>query len=128
MRIALALLLALAMFGGSPPAKYPNPDDLALSADGRRIYVTCGGTNELLAIDRASRSVCGRVPVGLVPRGVTVNSDGSRIYVANSCSDTVSEIDAATLKVIRTLPTGFEPTGVASDGASLFVANRLSND
>jgi YVTN family beta-propeller protein len=128
MRFALALLLALAMFGGSPPAKYPNPDDLALSADGKLLYAVCGGTDELVVVDRASQSVRARVTVGHMPRGVAVSPDGSRIYVTNSWSDTVSEIDAASLKVVRTLPAGFEPTGVAATGAALFVGNRLSND
>jgi YVTN family beta-propeller protein len=128
MRFALALLLALAMFGGSTSARYPNPDDLALSPDGKQIYVVCSGTDELVVIDRAVKAVCGRVSVGRVPRGVAVSPDGSRIYVTNSWSDTVSEVDAASLKVLRTLPAGFEPTGVASNGASLFVGNRLSND
>jgi YVTN family beta-propeller protein len=110
--------------------RYPSPDDLALSPDGARLYVVCGGTDEVAVVDRASRAVTARISVGRLPRGLAISPDGSRIFVANSSSDTVSEIDAAALRVVRTLPAGFEPTGVAVDGRGefLYVANRLSND
>jgi YVTN family beta-propeller protein len=110
--------------------RYRSPDDLALSPDGKRLFVVCSGSNEVVAISTASRSVVGRVPVGKVPRGIAITPSGNRLYVTNSWSDTVSEIDADTLQVVRTLPAGFEPTGVAVDAASsvLYVANRLSDD
>ena len=127
--IALGLLLAASTFRAAE-LRYPGPDDMALSADGNRLYVVCGGTDELVVIDRASLTIAGRVAVGRLPRGLAVSRDGSRIYVANSWSDQISEIDARTLKVVRVLPAGFEPTGVAVDakGEFLYAANRLGND
>ncbi|MEI9970809.1 MAG: hypothetical protein WDO73_01465 [Ignavibacteriota bacterium] len=127
-----ALLFAAAAYSattGKQP-RYPSPDDMAISADGKRLFVVCGGTDELLVVDRASKSVAAHIPVGRLPRGVTVSPDGSRIYVANSWSDNISEIDAASLRVVRTLPAGLEPTGVALDGRGefLYVANRLGSD
>jgi YVTN family beta-propeller protein len=131
---AVALPLFCAAFAQAATAgktvRYPSPDDMALSADGNRLYVVCGGTDELAVIDRATSAVAARIPVGRLPRGVAVSKDGSRVYVANSWSDNISEIDAASLRVIRTLPAGFEPTGVALDGRGefLYVANRLGGD
>ncbi len=102
---------------------------MALSPDGARLYVVCGGTDELVVIDLHSKSIAGRVAVGRVPRGIAVARDGARLYVTNSWSDTVSEIDAAALRVVRTLPAGFEPIGAALDQHGfLYVANRLGND
>ena len=126
---ALLVVLFAAVANGSTP-RYPSPDDMVLSPDGRHLYVVCGGTDELVAVDRLSAKVEGRVAVGRLPRGVAVSPDGRRIYVANSWSDTVSEIDATQLKVIRNLPAGFEPTGVAVDGRGefLYAGNRLGND
>ena len=130
--IALTLLAAAVSQGATAgkAIRYPSPDDLALSADGARLYVVCGGSDELLAIDRGTNTVSGRVTVGRLPRGVAVSPDGSRIYVANSWSDNISEIDAATMQVVRKLPAGFEPTGVALDGQGkfLYAANRLGGD
>jgi YVTN family beta-propeller protein len=130
MRTAILSVVFAAALAAGAPARFLSPDDMALSADGARLYVVCGGSDELLVVDRASKTVSARIPVGRLPRGVAVSPDGSRIYVTNSWSDTVSEIDAAGLRVIRQIPTGFEPTGVTVDGRgeSLYIGNRLSND
>ena len=133
MRFASVVLMFGALLHGATVGKatrYPSPDDMVLSPDGNRLYVVCGGTDEVVVIDRAAKAVAGRIPVGRLPRGIAVNRDGSRIYVANSWSDNISEMDAASLRVLRTLPAGFEPTGVALDGRGefLYAANRLSGD
>ncbi len=129
-RFLMVMPLVAVMSYGADPVRYPSPDDMALSADGSRLYVVCGGTDELVVVDRATRSVGGRVRVGRLPRGVAVSPDGSRIYVANSWADNISEIDAASLRVIRNLQAGFEPTGVALDGRGefLYAANRIGGD
>jgi len=110
--------------------RYCSPDDLTLSPDGKRLFVVCSGSDEVLAVDTATRAIMGSVHVGKVPRGIAVTPNGKEFYVTNSWSDTVTEVDARSLKVLRTLPTGFEPTGVAFDAANqaLYVANRLSDD
>ncbi|MGD0669226.1 MAG: hypothetical protein ABSB23_16835 [Bryobacteraceae bacterium] len=129
MRAPLVLAcLALAAAGAAQNNGYPSPDDLVLSPDGTRLYAVLSGTNEVAAIDTATRAVAGRVAVGRVPRGIAITPDGARLYVTNSWADTVSEIDAATLRALRTLPAGFEPTGIAFQGGALYVANRLSDN
>lgn len=111
-------------------ARYLSPGDLAISADGARLYVVCERSDELLVVDTGSGAVVKRVAVGRDPRGLALSADGRRIYVANSWVDTVSVIDAAKLEVVGTLATGFEPISVVPDreGKALYVANRLSND
>src|ERR1022692_4589128 len=107
--IVAGLAFAFLLFGQAVPEtpnRYASPDDLVVSPDGKRLYVVCGGTDELVAIDPLAKSIAGRVPVGRLPRGVAIAPDGTRLYVTNSWSDTVTEIDAATLKVLRTLPAG----------------------
>jgi YVTN family beta-propeller protein len=110
--------------------RYPSPVDLAVSPDGRRLFIVCEGTDEVLVADVAQQSVIARVPVGRVPRGIALDPRGERIYVTNSWADTVSEIDARSLHVTRTFTAGFEPSGVTFDarGQVLYVANRISND
>ena len=125
------LLAAWLLFGQTTSnGGYPNPVDVAVSPDGRRLYVVCEGTDELAVADLVKESVIARVPVGRMPHGIALSPDGRRIYVTNSWADSVTEIDAASLKVTRTLPTGFEPTGATLDanGQALYVANRVSND
>jgi len=128
MRRAIWALILVAAAAGQ--TRFRSPDDLILSPDGKRLFVVCSGSDEVLAVDTASRAVTGRIAVGKVPRGISLAPDGKRFYVTNSWSDTVSEVDAQSLQVLRTLPAGFEPTGVAVDAARnmLYVANRLSDD
>lgn len=122
--------LFFVMIAAAGETRYKSPDDLVLSPDGKRLFVVCSGSDEVLVVDTAARTVAGRVAVGKVPRGISIAPDGKRLYVTNSWSDTVSEIDTVSLKVLRTLPAGFEPTGVTVDAAHqvLYVANRLSDD
>ncbi len=112
------------------PERYLSPLEMALSPDGRRLYVVCEKSDEVRVVDTQSGKVVTTVPVGHVPRGIALSPDGREIYITNSWTDTVSVIDAVALKVTRTLATGAEPTGIVSDraGQTLYVANRLSND
>ena len=133
LRFFAALSLSVALLAAPPPPpklRYPSPDEMALSPDGKRLYVVCTGTNELLSVDPAAKTVVARVTVGNVPRGLTLSPDGLRIYVANTWSDNVTEVDARSFKALRTLPAGFEPTGLAVDTRHgvLYVANRLGDD
>jgi len=113
-----------------PKERYLSPLEMALSPDGRLLYVVCQDSDEVRIVEIASSKVVATVKVGHVPRGLVLSRDGRRLYITNAWSDTVSVIDTAKREVIQTLPTGFEPSGVALDRAeaSLYVANRLSDD
>jgi YVTN family beta-propeller protein len=110
--------------------RYLSPEEMAISPDGRWLYVVCERGNQLLVLDTRSRAVTHRIAVGSVPRGLAVSPDGEKIFVSNSWDDTVSVVDSRELRVVQTLKTGAEPTGVVVDraGGALYVANRLSND
>ncbi|MGA2259445.1 MAG: beta-propeller fold lactonase family protein, partial [Thermoguttaceae bacterium] len=126
----LALALLLSASDGQQKVRYSSPSELALSADGRWLFVVCEGTDEVVVVDTVVNQIAGRIPVGRVPRGIALSSDGRRAWVANSWDDTVTEIDIAARTAGRTLPTGFEPTGLVADraGETLYIANRLSSD
>ena len=141
--IASALTLTFVLMLLAPTAKpasprseaginerYLSPIEMALSPNGRLLYVVCQASDELRVVELASGKIVSTVSVGHVPRGIVLSPDGRHIYVTNAWSDTVSVIDATTLRVVRTLPTGFEPTGIVCDrsGVTLYIANRLSSD
>jgi YVTN family beta-propeller protein len=133
--VATSLILCAGLIGAlakSPleEPRYLSPSEMVISPDGRRLYVICEKSDELLRIDTRSEKVEGRVSVGHVPRGLAISKDGNRVYVANSWSDTISVIKAPNFELEKSLPTGFEPTSVVADqdNTALYVANRLSND
>jgi YVTN family beta-propeller protein len=125
---SIAVGLALAAALSAAPPRYPSPVELAVSADGARLFIVCEGTDELVLADARAGKVVGRVQVGRVPKGLWLR--GRYAFVANSWSDTVSVVDTGSLQVTRTLPAGFEPNAVFADqaGATVYTANRISND
>jgi YVTN family beta-propeller protein len=97
-----AAVAALFLIAASVSAKeeavpaFPSPVEMALSANGSRLYVVCEGTNEVIEIDAVAGSVIRRVRVGQHPKSISVSTDGRFLYVANSWSDTVSVIGVDT--------------------------------
>jgi YVTN family beta-propeller protein len=140
MRAVIAALCLIAIARGSEPthgtvvpprdAAYASPIEMAIAANGSRLYVVCEGTNEVIEVDAMAGTVLRRVRVGQHPKSISLSTDGRFLYVANSWSDTVSVIGVATLKVMKELPAGYEPNAAVADaeGRFLYVANRMSND
>lgn len=110
--------------------RYKSPIQMAVSSNGRSLYVVCEGTDELLVVDLLKRKAVHAVSVGRRPYGVTLSPNGQYIYVSNRWDDTVSMIDAHTLTVLRTIPTGSDPHGLTTDrpGKVLYVANLYHHD
>lgn len=127
---SLALLTLFATAADSPRTRYPSPIEIAMSPDGTRVYILCEGTDEVVVYDAVRGAVTRRIPVGRVPKGLSLAAGGKRLYVTNSWSDTVTEIDAASLEAVRTLPAGWEPNAALADAAGrfLYIANRIGND
>lgn len=96
------------------------PGDLALTADGARLYVAAGSIS---AVDTASLSYVGSfLPSGY--QAVEVLPDGSRLYaVRNSFAGNVDVIDPVAMAVVTTIPLtspGF--MAMTHDGSRLYVS------
>ncbi|HUX73014.1 MAG TPA: beta-propeller fold lactonase family protein [Steroidobacteraceae bacterium] len=61
------------------------PNSLTTSPDGKRLYVTNGGTNSVavIALDTPRPEVIGLLPTGYYPNSVSVSADGKMLYVVN---------------------------------------------
>jgi YVTN family beta-propeller protein len=102
---------------------------IAITPDGRTVYVSNLIGNDVAVISTTTRSVTGSIPVGQIPLGLGVTIDGKLLYVANGADSTVSVINTATNSVVATI-SGFDgPEGVevTPDGNSILVANTVSN-
>jgi YVTN family beta-propeller protein len=102
------------------------PWGVAVSQDGKKVYVTNVYSNTVSIIDTATNKVTATVPVGTWPWGVAVT--GTKVYVTNIFSDTVSVIDNVTNNVTATVPVGTWPWGVTVAGTKVYVAYRVSNN
>ena len=73
------------------------PYAIQISADDSTLVATAAGSDKLFTVDAASGEVLGRVPVGVVPRGLALqNSDDGKpaqAWVYNAVANTVSVVD-----------------------------------
>ncbi|MFQ5640183.1 MAG: beta-propeller fold lactonase family protein [bacterium] len=109
---------------------YLSPLDIAVSPDGRRLYVTAEDADALLVVSPTEGRLLAKIAVGKRPHSVVLSEDGKTGYVSNRWSDNISVIDLAQERVTGTLQVGSGPAGLALDreGKTLFVANSYSND
>jgi YVTN family beta-propeller protein len=89
------------------------PMGIAVTRDGKTIYVSTGRAGQVVAIDAATDSVIGSVTVGRRPWGIALTPDGSKLYTANGPSNDVGVVDTKTFTVTKTIPAGGVPWGVA---------------
>ena len=110
--------------------KYLSPINLAVSKDGKRLYVVAQEANALLVVNAESHKVMNKIGVGNLPHSVVLSSNGQKAYVSNQWSDNVSVIDLAASKVIDTLKTGNGPAGLSlsADGKFLYVVDSYSSN
>jgi len=104
------------------------PSGLALSADGSRLYATCGSPSGFVAvIDTATLAVVTEIDAGHTAVSPVLSPDGATLYVCNRYNNNVSAIGLASGKELRRIPVRREPIAAAitPDGRYLFVANHL---
>lgn len=108
------------------PAFSAVPYDLALSADGTRLFAASYDTNDVFVFETGSGSVSGVFETGVGPMGVVQAADG-RIWVALHGADALQVFDPAFPDEPVTVPlgSGTAPTALAlsADGTMLYSAN-----
>ncbi|HTZ46258.1 MAG TPA: hypothetical protein VMH20_01610 [Verrucomicrobiae bacterium] len=107
----------------------PAPDSLDFSRDGNRIYTTASGSDQLVAIDTATRQVYGRAHTTGEPVQARITPDGKNIAVVNRRAATLSIHDARTLQLLDSVPVIPQPDEVVITPDSLlaFVMSRTQS-
>jgi YVTN family beta-propeller protein len=129
------------------------PIGLALSVDGKSLYVAISRLNSIGVIDVATQTLVSQISVGNAPYGIAVigdkayvsneggrvatageftnNSSGTQIVAdpnsGGSITGTVSVVNLRAGQTVKTIPVGLQPTGMTVYGGYLFVANTNSD-
>jgi hypothetical protein len=109
------------------------PASIALGPDERHVLVASRRHNQVVVIDRASRTIRQRLGesegIGREPRHLVMAPDGRRVYVSAYVGDVVTALSRQgdDYRVEARLPVGRRPGGlsVTPDGRFLFVAHFL---
>lgn len=104
-----------------------DPEQFAMSNDGKTLYVANEDVGLLSVVDVAAGKVIERIKVGQEPEGVALSPDGRWVLVSNESGSSISVIDTATLKVTKTVPVGKRPRDMAfaPDGDTVYVSGEL---
>lgn len=106
--------------------------DLAVSPDGRRLYVTAFGKRgmrgpgpaRVYVLDASSGAVIGTVDTPAEPIGAALSPDGRYLLVTSLSAAAVTIIDTTALQAVKRIQVGLRPTRVAvtADGRSAYVS------
>jgi YVTN family beta-propeller protein len=99
------------------------PNHLAVSPDGRRVYVTIVSGNYVDVFDVQRRALIDSVDVGTGPHDIEVSHDGKTVYVGLIRGTDVTAFDAATNRAVRKIPFGanVRPIAVSQDESRIYV-------
>ncbi len=109
------------------------PCDLALTAEGKTLYVANANSDTVSVIDTASHKVTRTLDVrpsadlcfGSMPDGLTLDAATNRLYVANSGNNAVAVFDlkSTSTRAEGFIPAGWLPASMVMLGSDLIVGN-----
>ncbi len=86
---------------------------LKFTPDGKLAFGSTLGGPDVTVLDRASRKIVRRIPVGHGAAGIVMQPDGSHVFVACSPDGYVAVIGLKTLEVVGHIDVGDGPDGLA---------------
>jgi YVTN family beta-propeller protein len=103
-----------------------DPEQVALSPDGTRLYVANEDADTASILDVATGEILAALPVGGEPEGVTISPDGQFVYVTSEEDNQVSVISTASSEVVAQFEVGPRPRASAfsPDSARAYVTSE----
>ncbi len=106
-------------------ARFTNRNSLAITPDGKLVYligVDPGGVN---VIDTTTHSIIASISLGVTPAFIIFTPDGKFAYITNQENGSVSVIDVKSHSLIATVSVGNGPAtiGITPEGKFAYVCN-----
>jgi YVTN family beta-propeller protein len=100
-----------------------DPEQFAVSADSRRLYIANEDTGQLSVVDVETNALVQAVAIGSEPEGVALSPDGTIAFVASETGNRIDLVDTASNASPGSIPVGARPRSIAlsRDGARAFV-------
>jgi YVTN family beta-propeller protein len=107
-----------------------DPEEFALSKDGRHIYISNEDTKTASVIGIASSKVEHIIPVGQEPEGVTSTPDGKQFYVTCEAGGDIYVVDTGSYKTVAHFKVNGRPRSVAflSTGGIGFIPSESAGE
>ena len=112
------------------------PNKMALSSDGARLYVANGDADSVSIIDTDAEKLMTTIPLqrpgypykGSNPNSLALSPDERWLYVTLGGENAVAVVNLRTREVAGRIPTGWYPNSVSvsADGRTLYVVNGKS--
>jgi YVTN family beta-propeller protein len=124
--VVLCFAAVAVITGTSAAAVYRSPVAVAVSPDGKTLYVSDKTAGCVTVIDVAAGKPVRDIPVPGEPNGLALSADGRTLYVAERKAHAVALIDTATGQITARIPVGYWPVAVAlaEKGRRLYTCNR----
>ncbi len=90
-----------------------DPEQLAISADGQRLYVASEDTGLAMVVDVVQGAVIASAPVGGEPEGVGVSPDGTAVFITSETAGTIARLDSGSIQVTGRVSVGLRPRDIA---------------
>jgi DNA-binding beta-propeller fold protein YncE len=111
-----------------------NPNEMALSANGRYLFVANACDNSVSVLDLRRRKVLETLnaalypdaPTGSTSNGLALSPDGATLYVSNADNNCLALFDVrrpGDSRPLGFIPTGWYPTALRCTGKEILVAN-----
>ena len=101
------------------------PHGMAVSPDGKTVYVSGDGSSEVSVIDTASDHVTKTIAVGKSPHGLALTPDGRTLLVGVYGEDRVDFVDTASQSVVATVAVPKPHTlAIRPDGKVAYAASQ----
>jgi YVTN family beta-propeller protein len=101
------------------------PHGMAVTRDGRLIYVTSDGASTLSVIDTTADRVERTIEVGRAPNGVALTPDGKLLLVAVFGDDRITFLDTGTQAIVGTVAVPKPHTiAIRPDGKEAYVTSQ----
>lgn len=100
--------------------------DLALSRDGKQLWVTNLANGRVSVIDTDSLKTIASIYTGTRAHVVALTNNNKHAWVANITDNTISIIDTSIYRILGTIPVGKGPMGIAfsRDGKFAYVSSQ----